>query len=181
MIALFIISISVASASEAGLFSEMIETEYTDDRLEAIDNAAETVSISQTTGQTTVEISQAYYEGNRIYISYHVNGVAEILDGLELEDGSFADITAGGEVQQDDGTVIGWRECIVPEDELAETQTFCLAYRIPESEEKQLLKFSTAGKAVIKSTQSGGITRLPSACTTGVCGRRANGFCAFGA
>jgi hypothetical protein len=142
MIALFIISISVASASETGLFSEMIETEYTDDRLEAIDNAAETVSISQTTGQTTVEISQAYYEGNRIYISYHVNGVAEILDGLELEDGSFADITAGGEVQQDDGTVIGWRECIVPEDELAETQTFCLAYRIPESEEKQLLKFT---------------------------------------
>ena len=142
MIALLIISISVASASEAGLFREMIETEYTDDRLEAIDDAAETVSISQTTGQTTVEISQAYYEGNRIYISYHVNGAAEVLDGLELEDGSFADITAGGEVKQDDGTVIGWRECIVPEDEHAETQTFCLAYRIPESEEKQLLKFT---------------------------------------
>ena len=83
MIALFIISISVsaASASETGLFGKMIETEYTDDRLEAIDNAAETVSISQTTGQTTVEISQAYYEGNRIYISYYVNGAAEILDG----------------------------------------------------------------------------------------------------
>ena len=142
MIALFIISISVASASGAGLFREMIETEYTDDRLEAIDNAAETVSISQTTGQTTVEISQAFYEGNRIYISYHVNGAAEVLDGLELEDGSFADITAGGEVQQGDGTAIGWRECIVPEDELAETQTFCLAYRIPGSEEKQLLKFT---------------------------------------
>ena len=142
MIALLIISISVASASETGLFREMIETEYTDDRLEAIDNAAETVSISQTTGQTTVEISQAYYEGNRIYISYRVNGAAEVLDGLELENGSFADITAGGEVQRDDGTVIGWRECIVPEDELAETQTFCLAYRIPESEEKQLLKFT---------------------------------------
>ena len=107
MIALFIISVSAASASETGLFRKMIETEYTDDRLEAIDNAAETVSISQTTGQTTVEISQAYYEGNRIYISYHVNGAAEILDGLELEDGSFADIIAGGEVQQDDGTVIG--------------------------------------------------------------------------
>ena len=135
MIALFIDSISVASASETGLFREMMETEYTDERLEAIDDAAETVSISQTTGQTTVEISQAYYEGNRIYISYHVNGAAEILDGLELEDGSFADITAGGEVHQDDGTVIGWRECIVPEDELAETQTFCLAYKIPESEE----------------------------------------------
>ena len=140
LIALFIISISAASASEAGLFREMIETEYTDDRLEAIDDAAETVSVSQTTGQTTVEISQAYYEGNRIYISYRADGAAEILDGLELEDGSFADITAGGEVQRDDGTVIGWRECIVPEDELAETQTFCLAYRIPESEEKQLLK-----------------------------------------
>ena len=141
MIALFIISISVASASETGLFRKMIETEYTDDRLEAIDDAAEAVSISQTTGQTTVEISQAYYEGNRIYISYRVNGAAEILDGLELEDGCFADITAGGEVQQDGSTAIGWRECIVPEDKLAETQTFCLAYRIPESEEKQLLKF----------------------------------------
>ena len=144
MIALFIISISVsvASASETGLFGKMIETEYTDDRLEAIDNAAETVSISQTTGQTTVEISQAYYEGNRIYISYHVNGAAEILDGLELEDGSFADIIAGGEVQQDDGTVIGWRECIVPEDEITDPQMFCLAYKTPGSSEKQLLKFS---------------------------------------
>ena len=144
MIALFIISISVsvASASETGLFGKMIETEYTDDRLEAIDNAAETVSISQTTGQTTVEISQAYYEGNRIYISYHVNGAAEILDGLELEDGSFADIIAGGEVQQDDGTVIGWRECIVPEDEITDPQMFCLAYKTSGSSEKQLLKFS---------------------------------------
>ena len=37
MIALFVISISVASASgTGGLFREMIETEYTDDRLEAI-------------------------------------------------------------------------------------------------------------------------------------------------
>ena len=144
MIALFIISISVsvASASETGLFGKMIETEYTDDRLEAIDNAAETVSISQTTGQTTVEISQAYYEGNRIYISYHVNGAAEILDGLELEDGSFADIIAGGEVQQDDGTVIGWRECIVPQDEITDPQTFCLAYKTAGSDEKQLLKFT---------------------------------------
>ena len=65
-----------------------------------------------------------------------------VLDGLELADGGYADIIAGGETPAADGTTIGWKECIVPEDELADTQTFCLAYRLPDSGEKHLLPFT---------------------------------------
>ena len=141
-LALLVFSVSAAAAAEAGLFGELMETDCTDERLAALDEAAETVSVSQTTGSAAVEVRQAFYEGNRIFISYTVSGPAEVLDGLELEDGSYADITAGGETELEDGTTAGWKECIVPEDELADTQTFCLAYRTPESEEKCLLSFT---------------------------------------
>ena len=120
----------------------MIETEYADERLSRLDEIAETVSVSQNEGGITVEVSQAYYEGNRVYISYTASAPIEEQDGLELEDGSYADIIAGGSVQQEDGSIIGWKECIVPEDELANTQTFCLVYRIAGSEEKRMLKFT---------------------------------------
>ena len=135
-------SFPAALASEGGLFEKMIETEYADERLSRLDEIAETVSVSQNEGGITVEVSQAYYEGNRVYISYTASAPIEEQDGLELEDGSYADIIAGGSVQQEDGSIIGWKECIVPEDELANTQTFCLVYRIAGSEEKRMLKFT---------------------------------------
>ena len=135
-------SFPAALASEGGLFAKMIETEYSDERLSRLDEIAETVSVSQNEGGITVEVSQAYYEGNRVYISYTASAPIEEQDGLELEDGSYADIIAGGSVQQEDGSIIGWKECIVPEDELANTQTFCLVYRIAGSEEKRMLKFT---------------------------------------
>ena len=141
-VTLLIVSFSAASASEGGLFSEMIETEYSDERLDRLDEIAETVSLSQTEGGVTVEVSQAYYEGDRVYISYRANDRIEEQDGLDLEDGSYADIIAGGSIQQEDGSVIGWKECIVPEDETADSQTFCLVYRIPGSKEKRMLKFT---------------------------------------
>ena len=134
---LLIFSVSAAGAS--GLFSEMTETEYSDERLEVLDEAAETVSKSLTGGSVTVEISQAYYEGNRVYISYRASSLIHEKDGLYLEDGAYADIIAGGSTQKEDGTIIGWKECIVPEDELADTQTFVLRYTIPESNELFLL------------------------------------------
>ena len=135
-------SFPAALASEGGLFEKMIETEYADERLSRLDEIAETVSVSQNEGGITVEVSQAYYEGNRVYVSYTASAPIEEQDGLELEDGSYADIIAGGSVQQEDGSIIGWKECIVPEDELANTQTFCLVYRIAGSEEKRMLKFT---------------------------------------
>lgn len=136
------VSFPAALASEGGLFAKMIETEYSDERLSRLDEIAETVSVPQNEGGITVEVSQAYYEGNRVYISYTASAPIEEQDGLELEDGSYADIIAGGSVQQEDGSIIGWKECIVPEDELANTQTFCLVYRIAGSEEKRMLKFT---------------------------------------
>ena len=134
---LMIFSTSLASATS--LFSEMNETEYADERLPILDEVADTVSTTQTEGSVTVEISQAYYEGNRVYISYKASSQILEQDGLILEDGSYADIIAGGKVQKEDGSVIGWKECIVPEDELADTQTFFLEYSIPETAEKRKL------------------------------------------
>ena len=134
---LMIFSTSLASAT--GLFSEMNETEYADERLPILDEVADTVSTTQTEGSVTVEISQAYYEGNRVYTSYKASSQILEQDGLILEDGSYADIIAGGKVQKEDGSVIGWKECIVPEDELADTQTFFLEYSIPETAEKRKL------------------------------------------
>ena len=141
-VSLLMLSVSAAEEAEAGLFGELIATDYSDERLAALDAAAEKVSVSQTAGSATVEVSQAYYEGNRVFISYTVSGPAEVLDGLELENGSYADIIAGGEAPQENGPAIGWKECVVPEDETADPQTFCLAYRTPESEEKRLLSFT---------------------------------------
>ena len=71
---LLIVSFTAAFASGAGLFSELIETDCFDERLERLDEIAETVSLSQSEGGVTVEVSQAYYEGNRVFISYRADG-----------------------------------------------------------------------------------------------------------
>lgn len=141
--ALLLIPLAAAIAeSEAGLFGELIDSDCADDRLAALDQAAETISVSQTTGDVTVEVCQAYYEGNRIFISYRASGPVMVLDGLDMEGGAYADIIAGGETNPEEGLLIGWKECIVPEDMLAEEQTFFLAYRMTGSEEKGLLQFT---------------------------------------
>ena len=139
---LLIFSVPASAASENGLFSRMIETEYSDERLAALDEAAENVSVSRTEGSVTVEISQAYYEGNRVYISYRASGPILEQDGLSLEDGAYADIMAGGSTELEDGSIIGWKECVVPEDYLAQAQTFRFIYGIPGSKEKQSLDFT---------------------------------------
>ena len=50
-------------------------------------------------------------------------------DGLELDDGTYLDIVAGYENEQTDGTILGWKECIIPDgkeaDSLAFRVTFC--------------------------------------------------------
>jgi len=139
-VSLLLFSASAASAS--GLFSEMNETEYADERLPVLDEVAETVSKSLSEGSVVVEISQAYYEGNRVYISYRASSRILEQDGLNLEDGVYADIMAGGSIEKKDGSIIGWKECIVPENELADTQTFFLVYSLPGTDGKYMLGVS---------------------------------------
>lgn len=150
---LLLLMVSAAAETETGLFGELMESDCADDRLTALDEVAERISVSQTTGDVTVEVCQAYYEGNRIFVSYEVSGPAMVLDGLELEDGGYADIVAGGETNPEEGTTAGWKECIVPEDELADPQTFCLAYRTDGSDEKQLVKFTMKQNAYAQFLQ----------------------------
>lgn len=152
-VSLPVFSASAAFAENGGLFAAMAETDCFDERLERLDEIAETVSLSQADGGITVEVSQAYYEGNRVYISYRANGPILEQDGLSLEDGSYADIIAGGSVQQEDGSVIGWKECIVPEDELADLQTFCLVYRTSENDESRMLKIPLRHHAYDRTLQ----------------------------
>ena len=45
-------------------------------------------------------------------------------DGLCLTDGTYLDIIGGDEIIQPDGSMIGWKECEIPEDCLQETLTF---------------------------------------------------------
>ena len=45
-------------------------------------------------------------------------------DGLYLEDGTYLDIIGGDEMIQDDGSIIGWKECVIPADHLSDTLTF---------------------------------------------------------
>ncbi len=139
LLAASLLIFSASAACASGLFSEMNDTEYSDERLPVLDQVAETVSKSLTESAVTVEISQAYYEGNRVYISYRASSPILEQDGLNLGDGAYADIIAGGSIQKEDGSVVGWKECIVPEDELADTQLFFLVYTIPETNEKYML------------------------------------------
>ena len=142
LLAASLLIFSASAASASGIFGKMNETEYADDRLPVLDEVADTVSVSQTEEDVTVEVSQAYFEGNRVYISYSANSQISEQDGLDLEDGTYADIIAGGSVQQADGTLTGWKECIVDEDHLGDMQTFCLVYSTPGNQEKQKLSFT---------------------------------------
>ena len=49
-------------------------------------------------------------------------------DGLELDDGTYLDIVAGYEKEQTDGTILGWKECIIPDGKEAESLTFRMTF-----------------------------------------------------
>ena len=120
---------SFISASADGLFGELARNEGADERLAVLDKIAEPVTAYFTTNLFSVEISQAYYEGNRIYVSYKARGSEIVIqDGLELSDDSYADIIAGEEVEQEDGSIIGWKECVVPDENAADTLTVSLVF-----------------------------------------------------
>ena len=79
------LSVSAASASEPGIFGEMAKSEYGDPRLAALEAAAEPVAVSFTAEDgTTVEICQAYYERNRVFVSYRLGANTDL---IELHEG----------------------------------------------------------------------------------------------
>lgn len=176
-------AVSAAPASEAGTFSDFSRTEGEDERLTILNNAAESIAVSYTTEDgVTVEICQAYYEGDRMYVSYKLTGkplyielhegipegtyawdeertdfaaaekfrpvipqrreemkwlngegqrwtfdrFTSLGDGITLEDGTYADIVDGKEKYPEDGSVIGWKECRIPKESLADILTFRL-------------------------------------------------------
>lgn len=49
---------------------------------------------------------------------------ASLHDGLSLADGTYLDIIGGDFAWQEDGSVIGWKECTIPQDRLADTLDF---------------------------------------------------------
>lgn len=125
---LIILSVSAATAAGTGLFGELSGGEGADERLALLDGIAEEISVSLE-GDPACMVSQAYCEGNRIFISYRAGGNHVVIqDGLDLGEDSYADIIAGDETEQEDGTVIGWKECIIPEDEDGDVLTFGLVF-----------------------------------------------------
>ena len=182
-IVLIIISLSAALAAGLGVFDSLYRSGYPDERLPVLETVAEPVGTTHTTEEgVTLDISQAYYEGNRVFVAYRLTGpltyielhegapeqeyewdVTENLvmagnfgsdnpekqrmidfldgsgqrwalvensivsDGLFLEDGTYADIIGGENQYQEDGSILGWKECTIPEDKLEDTLTFKLA------------------------------------------------------
>ena len=181
VIALIIVTMTAALAAGLGLFGELAQNQNADDRLTQLDEVSESLSVSLVTDDgITIEIGQAYYEGNRVFVSYRLSGnlcsvqlhegapeenyswtevfentiaaetfgndipelqrlnawldgkgqrwgtsyEASLHDGLFLEDGAYLDIIGGDQVLQDDGSIIGWKECTIPADRLSDTLIF---------------------------------------------------------
>ncbi len=186
--ALIILSMAAALAAGFGLFGELAQNPRGDKRLSEVEKVADSIEREWTTEDgITIRIEQAYYEGNRVFISYRLSGdwtstvlhegapddeiawdwveenmiAAQTMmsdvperqqailkldgqsqrwmettekglhDGLSLADGTYLDIIGGDNIIQEDGSVIGWKECEIPEDCLKETLTFqARLYRI---------------------------------------------------
>lgn len=175
-----ICSASAGSAPRCGTFGEMAGDEYADERLAELDQVSESLGASLATPDgAKIEIDQGYYVDDRVFISYRISPVTDLillyegapeegiewdqvledwimgdlrltgfpdvdrqnrwLDGkgqrwlsfpycrneeyLVLEDGTRLDFIAGTELKLEDGTVIGWRECLVPADKAQDTDT----------------------------------------------------------
>ena len=187
VITLVVVSMTAALAAGLGLFGELAQNPRGDSRLSEVDKVADPIGLEWTTEDgITIRIEQAYYEGNRVFISYRMSGdwtltvlhegapdgeinwdwveenmiVAQIMisdeperqkaylqldghdrrwiectdkglqDGLSLADGTYLDIIGGDNIVQEDGSVIGWKECEIPEDCLQKTLTFkAMLYR----------------------------------------------------
>ncbi len=181
VIALIMITMTAALAAGLGLFGELAQNQSADERLAQLDEVSEAMSVSLVTDDgITIEIGQAYYEGNRVFMSYRLSGnlfsvelyegapeeiyswsdvlentvaaetfsndipelqrlntwldgkgqrwgtsyEASLHDGMFLEDGTDLDIIGGDQALQEDGSVIGWKECEIPADRISDALTF---------------------------------------------------------
>ena len=172
-----------AGAEEGlGLFGKLSRYEGADPRLTTMAAVAGPAgSMTVTDEGVTVVIDQAYYEGDRVYVSYRLTGdvtrvelhegapeptawgtvyegetasekwsnddpelqkALEWLDGksrrwtysvhtavtdcMALDDESWLSIVAGDEQYRADGSVIGWKECLIPYEQCEDTVTFNL-------------------------------------------------------
>lgn len=86
-IVLILASMAAALAAGLGLFGQLAQDERNEDgRLSVLENMSETLSASLTTEDgITIEISQAYYEGNRVFMAYRLSGN---LYSVELHEGA---------------------------------------------------------------------------------------------
>jgi hypothetical protein len=74
-IALIVITMTAALAAGLGLFGELSQSLDRKGKLIELENVSESVSTSITTEDgITIEIGQAYYEGNRVFVSYRLSG-----------------------------------------------------------------------------------------------------------
>ena len=112
-----------------GLFSVLAGIEGADERLAHLEETAERIDAKWRWGQNSVEIDQAWFEGDRIFISYRMSGERmPIREGLEMEGGIRVEKIAGTETETENGELIGWMECVVPEERIADAVTFQLVF-----------------------------------------------------
>lgn len=181
-IALIVLMMSVSLAAGLGLFGELSgHRDAVDKRLETLEHVSEPVGSGLTTPDgVTVEIGQAYYEGDRVFVSYRISGnlrkitlhegapegeyawdwdeqpliyaeqmcsdlpaeqemidwldgrgqrwaeenSVDLHDGMFLLDGTYLDIIGGDSYPQADGSIIGWKECEIPRDRIADSLEF---------------------------------------------------------
>lgn len=84
-IVLMILMMSAAIAAGLGLFGQLGSREHADERLNGLETVSTKVDQTFITEEgVTVTIDQAYYDGNRVFISYAVEGP---FDQLELGEG----------------------------------------------------------------------------------------------
>lgn len=112
-----------------GLFSVLAGIEGADERLAQLEEIAERIDAKWHRGQTSIEIDQVWFEGDRIFISYRMSGERmPIREGLELVAGIRVEKIAGTETETENGDLIGWMECVVPEERIADAVTFQLVF-----------------------------------------------------
>lgn len=185
MMLLFLMA-SAALAAGFGLFGQLSSGDHADERLPELEQVAEVLESTMTTNDgVVIEICQAYYEGDRVFVSYRLTGNTEsavlhegvpdrddivwdfeeemicsetwtsdrpevqranewldgksprwaevhvvgIDDGIYLDDDTYLDIINGEDQYQPDGTIVGWKECVISKDSQADQLTFKIPLR----------------------------------------------------
>ena len=77
MMLLFLMA-SAALAAGFGLFGQLSSGDHADERLPELEQVAEVLESTMTTNDgVVIEICQAYYEGDRVFVSYRLTGNTE--------------------------------------------------------------------------------------------------------